>query len=217
LHERSPCQHLYDFFIFAVKHSHKTSRRLSCWAGVTMNLLDALQYLLFVIILTASVKPLGGYMQRVFTHQRTALDRLCVPVERLIYRIAGVDASAEMNAAQYAAAFIVFGSTCTLFLYAVLRLQRFLPWYFPAYQTTPLTPDLAFNTAVSFSTTTTWQAYFGEIIFGGLGTGFFGMVMTAAVAVFLSGLMIGRTPEYLGRRSARAKTRWWLSMRSPAR
>jgi potassium-transporting ATPase potassium-binding subunit len=127
-----------------------------------MNLHDAFQYLLFVIIVTACVKPLGGYMQRVFTHQRTALDRLCVPVERWIYRVAGVDASAEMNAAQYASAFIVFGLICTLFLYIILRLQRFLPWYFPAYQATSLTPDLAFNTAVSFSTTTTWQAYAGE-------------------------------------------------------
>jgi potassium-transporting ATPase potassium-binding subunit len=127
-----------------------------------MNLHDTLQYLLFVIVLTACVKPLGGYMQRVFTHQRTALDRLCLPLERWIYRLAGVDPSAEMNAAQYLTAFIVFGLVCTLLLYFVLRLQRFLPWYFPAYQTTPLTPDLAFNTAVSFSTTTTWQAYAGE-------------------------------------------------------
>jgi K+-transporting ATPase ATPase A chain len=67
-----------------------------------------------------------------------------------------------MTAAQYAICFVVFGLTCTLFLYAILRFQRFLPWYFPKYATTPLSPDLSFNKAVSFSTTTTWQAYAGE-------------------------------------------------------
>jgi K+-transporting ATPase ATPase A chain len=67
-----------------------------------------------------------------------------------------------MNAAQYIVAFLVSGLIGTVFLYAILRFQHFLPWFFPQYQTTPLTPDLSFNTAISFSTTTTWQAYAGE-------------------------------------------------------
>jgi K+-transporting ATPase ATPase A chain len=67
-----------------------------------------------------------------------------------------------MDAARYTIAFIVFGLICTLVLYAILRFQHFLPWLFPQYQTTPLSPDLSFNTAISFSTTTTWQAYAGE-------------------------------------------------------
>jgi len=58
--------------------------------------------------------------------------------------------------------FIVFTLIGTLLLYAILRFQYILPWFFPQYQTTPLTPDLSFNTAISFSTTTTWQAYAGE-------------------------------------------------------
>jgi potassium-transporting ATPase potassium-binding subunit len=120
------------------------------------------QYLLFLIIVTVSVKPLGGYLQRVFTSQRISLDRLCGPLERMIYRMAAVDPSAEMDARQYATAFVVFGFVCTVLLYLILRLQQFLPWYFPSYHTTPLTPDLALNTAISFSTTTTWQAYAGE-------------------------------------------------------
>jgi K+-transporting ATPase ATPase A chain len=61
-----------------------------------------------------------------------------------------------------ATCFFVFGFTGTLLLYGILRLQQFLPWYFPQYHTTPLSPDLALNTAISFSTTTTWQAYAGE-------------------------------------------------------
>jgi len=90
------------------------------------------------------------------------LDRLCVPVERWIHRLAGINPSVEMDAGQYLVSFIVFTLIGTLLLYAILRFQYILPWFFPQYQTTPLTPDLSFNTAISFSTTTTWQAYAGE-------------------------------------------------------
>jgi K+-transporting ATPase ATPase A chain len=64
-----------------------------------------------------------------------------------------------MGAGQYATCFVIFGLVCTLFLYAILRLQRFFPWFFPQYLATPLSPDLSLNTAISFSTTSTWQAY----------------------------------------------------------
>ncbi|WP_263354617.1 potassium-transporting ATPase subunit KdpA [Acidicapsa acidisoli] len=127
-----------------------------------MNFFSVVQYLLFVVIVTACVKPLGGYMYRVFSRERTFPDRLCIPIERWIYQLTGVDPSIEMDARQYAICFVVFSLICTLFLYAILRYQRFLPWFFPDYQTTPLSPDLSFNTAISFSTTTTWQAYAGE-------------------------------------------------------
>ena len=127
-----------------------------------MDFHSVIQYLLFVAIVTALVKPLGGYMERVFSRERTALDRLFLPVERLIYRITAVDPNVEMAGKEYATCFVLFGLAGTLLLYAILRLQQFLPWYFPQYQTTPLTPDLALNTAISFSTTTTWQAYAGE-------------------------------------------------------
>ena len=127
-----------------------------------MTVFSAVQYLLFIVIVTVCVRPLGGYMHRVFTRQRTALDRLCIPVERWIYRLSGVDASIEMDSGQYLSSFIVFSLVCTLLLYTILRFQRFLPWFFPEYHTTPISPDLSFNTAISFSTTTTWQAYAGE-------------------------------------------------------
>jgi K+-transporting ATPase ATPase A chain len=130
--------------------------------GISMNVYSAVQYLLFVVIVTVCVKPLGGYMHRVFAQRKTAMDRLCVPVERWIYRLAGIDPTIEMDAGQYLISFVVFSLICTLLLYAILRFQRFLPWFFSQYQTTPLTPDLSFNTAISFSTTTTWQAYAGE-------------------------------------------------------
>jgi potassium-transporting ATPase potassium-binding subunit len=127
-----------------------------------MDFYSAIQYVLFVVIVTVLVKPLGGYMERVFSKQRTVLDRVCFPVERLIYRITAVDPNLEMTGREYATCFVLFGLTGTLLLYAILRMQHFLPWFFPQYQTTPLSPDLALNTAISFSTTTTWQAYAGE-------------------------------------------------------
>ena len=127
-----------------------------------MDLYSVLQYVLFVAIVTILVKPLGGYMERVFSRKRTFLDRLCLPVERLIYRLTTVKPDVEMTFKQYATCFVLFSLAGTLLLYAILRMQHFLPWYFPRYHTTPLSPDLALNTAISFSTTTTWQAYAGE-------------------------------------------------------
>jgi len=127
-----------------------------------VDLYSAIQYVLFVIIVTVLVGPLGGYIERVFSGKGTGLDRLCLPVERLIYRITAVDPNVEMTGKEYATCFVVFGLAGTLLLYGILRMQPFLPWFFPRYHTTPLTPDLALNTAISFSTTSTWQAYAGE-------------------------------------------------------
>jgi len=123
---------------------------------------SAAQYLLFLVIVTVLVRPLGGYLERVFDRKPTVLDRVCLPVERIIYRITAVDPKAEMTAKEYATCFILFSLVGTFLLYVILRMQRFLPWFFPQYHTTPVSPDLALNTAISFSTTTTWQAYAGE-------------------------------------------------------
>jgi len=123
---------------------------------------SAIQYVLFVAVVTALVRPLGGYMERVFSGKQTVLNRFCLPVERLIYRVTGVDPSVEMAGKEYATCFVLFSFAGTVLLYAILRMQQFLPWFFPQYHTTQLSPDLALNTAISFSTTTTWQAYAGE-------------------------------------------------------
>lgn len=121
-----------------------------------MNLHSLVEYLLFLVIVTALVKPLGRYMEKVFSAKRTALDRLCLPLEKLIYRVAGIDPTREMAFAEYASCFVFLGLACTILLYLILRLQHFLPWFYPAYHTTALSPDLAMNIAISFSTTTTW-------------------------------------------------------------
>jgi K+-transporting ATPase ATPase A chain len=127
-----------------------------------MNIYSAFQYMAFIAILTALVKPLGGYLERVFSGSPTRLNCICRPVERLIYRVTTVDPAREMKAKEYAVCFLLFSAAGTFLLYMILRLQRLLPWFFPQYHTTAMTPDLAMNTAISFSTTTTWQAYGGE-------------------------------------------------------
>src|SRR5262245_52453819 len=132
-----------------------------------MSLASMVQYALFLVVVVLLVRPVGIYLLRVFTGQKTILDHVVRPVERVIYRLAGIDAEQQMNGKQYAMAFLLFSLVGTLLLYAILRLQSTLPGA-PnrAYLTTPMTPDLAFNTAVSFSTTTTWQAYAGETTMG---------------------------------------------------
>ena len=73
-----------------------------------MDFYSAIQYVLFVVIVTILVRPLGGYMERVFSRQRTVLDHLCLPVERLIYRITSVDPNFEMTGREYATCFVLF-------------------------------------------------------------------------------------------------------------
>lgn len=127
-----------------------------------MGLFSPVQYALFLLIVAVLVKPVGGYLSRVFGGEKTFLDPVLRPVERFIYKLARVDPEQEMDWKRYAIAFVCSGLAGTLLLYGILRLQYLLPWFFPEYHTTPMTPDLAMNTGISFSTTTTWQAYGGE-------------------------------------------------------
>ncbi len=117
-----------------------------------------LEYFAFLALVVILVVPLGGYMARVFNGQTTWLR----PLERLIYRVGGIDPEEEQDWRAYAFSFIIFSLIGTLVLYAILRLQQYLPFYDAKNITTPMTPDLAANTAVSFATTSTWQAYGGE-------------------------------------------------------
>ena len=124
--------------------------------------MSLLQDALFLAIVLALVRPLGTYLARVFGGETTWLDPVLRPMERAIYRVARIDPSADMAWAEYAASFVVFGLAGTVMLYALLRVQMWLPWFDAAHLTTPMTPDLAANTAISFATTSTWQAYGGE-------------------------------------------------------
>lgn len=125
-----------------------------------MNTNHWIQVITYLFVLVALVKPLGWYMARVYEGRPCGLDRVLGPVERLLYRLAGVDPKAEMSWKTYACATMAFNILGLIVVYAVLRLQGVLPLNpqdLPA-----ATPDLAFNTAVSFATNTNWQSYGGE-------------------------------------------------------
>jgi potassium-transporting ATPase potassium-binding subunit len=119
-----------------------------------------LQILLFLGLVLLVVKPLGLYMARVFEGEWTFLDPVLRPVERGIYRLAGVRATREQHWTSYTLAMLLFNFVGLVVLYGLQRLQHVLPLnpqHFPG-----VPPDLAFNTAVSFTTNTNWQAYSGE-------------------------------------------------------
>jgi potassium-transporting ATPase potassium-binding subunit len=127
-----------------------------------MNTANALQAGVFVLVVALLVKPVGAYLERVFERRQTLLDPLLLPMERLIYRLVGIDPECEMDWKRYSLVFCTLGIVNIVVLYFALRWQAWSPWFFPKVMTTPMTPDLAANTAVSFATTTTWQAYAGE-------------------------------------------------------
>ena len=125
-----------------------------------MNANGWLQILLYCVLLLATVRPLGGYLYRLFAGERVCLSPLLAPLERGCYRLAGIDASQEQNWRQYGLAMLLFNLLGFVLLYALLRTQAWLP--LNPQQLPNLPADLAFNTAVSFVTNTNWQAYGGE-------------------------------------------------------
>lgn len=125
-----------------------------------MTLIGWTQIILYVAVILALTRPLGGFLTRVVTGERTALSPLLVPIERLLYRAAGVDPRIEQHWLSYAIAMLVFNAAGVVILYALLRLQANLPLNPQGFAGVP--PDLALNTATSFVTNTNWQNYGGE-------------------------------------------------------
>ncbi|MGR7994857.1 potassium-transporting ATPase subunit KdpA [Xanthobacter sp. ZOL 2024] len=119
-----------------------------------------LQILLFCAIIVALVRPLGGYMTRVFSGERTVLAPVLGPLERGLYRLAGTAPGEEQHWTAYAVGLLVFNLAGVVALFALQRLQGMAPFNPMAMADVP--PDLAFNTAVSFVTNTNWQNYGGE-------------------------------------------------------
>ena len=124
-----------------------------------MNANNLLQTVLFIVVLLAAAVPVARYLSAVMDGSSRVV-RVFGPLERALYRIAGVDAGTEMNWKQYTVATIAFNALGVLFLYALLRLQGFLPGN--PQQFGAMTPDGAFNTAVSFVANTNWQDYTPE-------------------------------------------------------
>ena len=126
-----------------------------------MNYHQWLELALYLGALVLVTKPLGLYLGRVFdANGRTWLDPVMRPLEKLTYRVLGVDSTKEQCWKQYAFAMLLFSLVSLLFTYAILRLQNFLP--LNPQGLGALSPHLAFNTAVSFTTNTNWQSYGGE-------------------------------------------------------
>jgi len=125
-----------------------------------MTLVGWIQILVFCLLVVALVKPLGGYMTRVFSGERTFLSPIFRPVEASVYWLSGVDAKREQHWLTYTIAMLLFNAIGFISLYGLMRLQAGLPFN-PAEQVA-VPPDLALNTAVSFVTNTNWQNYGGE-------------------------------------------------------
>ena len=119
-----------------------------------------LQFALFSVVLLLTVRPVGIYLARVLEGQRTWLDPVLRPVERIIYKICGVDAQHEMNWRQYAVAMLGFSAVSMVLTYLIERAQAFLPWN--PQHLAGVGADLAWNTAASFTTNTNWQFYTPE-------------------------------------------------------
>jgi K+-transporting ATPase ATPase A chain len=119
-----------------------------------------LQIALFVAIVGLLIRPLGGYLARVYAGERTLLRPLIGPIEAALYRLAGVEPEVEQGWYGYTVSLLVFHAFGIIALYSLLRLQSVLP--FNPQQLSAVAPDLALNTSVSFVTNTSWQSYSGE-------------------------------------------------------
>jgi K+-transporting ATPase ATPase A chain len=126
-----------------------------------MNIISWLQLILYMVVLIALAKPLGLFMARVYQGEHTFLDPVLRPLERLIYRLCGVRPDEEMNWKIYAIAVMLFNGLGLLVVYALQRIQGFLPLNPQGFGA--VTPDSSWNTAVSFATNTNWQGYGGEV------------------------------------------------------
>ena len=174
-----------------------------------MTLNGFLQLGIYFLVLLAVTKPLGVYMTKVFSGERTFLGRVFGPVERLIYRICRIDEHEEQHWTAYAAAMLMFSLAGLLVLYGLQRLQYYLP--LNPQKFSGVAADLAFNTASSFTTNTNWQAYSGESTMSYLvqmaGLAFHNFV-SAATGISLAIVFI----RGIARREAKTLGNFWVDL-----
>ncbi|HEX3579594.1 MAG TPA: potassium-transporting ATPase subunit KdpA [Thermoanaerobaculia bacterium] len=174
-----------------------------------MTSIELLKIAIYFLLILAGTKPLGLYMKRVFCGERTFLDRLLRPVERIVYRTSGVDPKKEHDWKQYTIAMLVFSGVGLLLTYAIQRVQHLLP--LNPDRMPPVAPDLAWNTAVSFTTNTNWQAYSGESTMSHftqmVGLTFHNFVSAAAGIALAIALIRG-----IARNSARTIGNFWVDL-----
>ncbi|MFB3916354.1 MAG: potassium-transporting ATPase subunit KdpA [Terriglobales bacterium] len=166
-----------------------------------------LQIAFFFLLVLAVTKPLGVFMTRVFNREKTFLDPVLRPIERLIYRLTRVDENHEMRWTEYAVSMLLFSGVSMLLLYFLERAQHFLP--LNPQKVPKVAADLAFNTAASFTTNTNWQNYGGETTMSYL-TQMAGLAyhnfMSAAVGIALAIAFI----RGIARREAQTIGNFWV-------
>ncbi len=174
-----------------------------------MTALEFAKIAVYFLLILAVTKPLGLFMRRVFSGEKTVLDPVLRPIERLVYRIGGVDDKKEHDWMQYTIAMLVFSGVGLILTYAIERLQHLLPLNPDKMPAVP--PDLAWNTAVSFTTNTNWQAYTGEATMSHLtqmvGLTFHNFV-SAAVGIALAIAFI----RGIARASAKTIGNFWVDL-----
>jgi K+-transporting ATPase ATPase A chain len=168
-----------------------------------------LQYLFYIAVLIALAKPLGSYMARVYEGEPVCLRRLLGPLERLGYRLAGIEENAEMSWQRYAASMLAFNFAGVLVVYALQRLQGVLPLNPQAFAGT--TPDLALDTAVSFATNTNWQSYGGETTLSYL-TQMLGLTVQNFVSAAAGMAVLVAVIRGFTRRSASGIGNFWVDL-----
>ncbi len=169
-----------------------------------------LQLAAYIAALLAITKPMGLYLMRVLDAERkTWLDPVLKPLERVTYRVLGVKPDREQDWKQYTLAMLLFSLVSCLFTYAILRLQRYLPLNPQHFG--PMSPDLAFNTAVSFTTNTNWQNYGGESTLSYFSQ-MVGLTLhnfvSAAVGIALAAALV----RGIARHSARTLGNFWVDL-----
>src|SRR5262247_3737922 len=168
-----------------------------------------LQLGFYIVVLIALAKPLGSYMARIYAGEPAFLNRIGGPFERLLYRVCGIDARREMRWTEYAVATMAFNILGLLAVYALQRLQLYLPLNPQAFGA--VTPDSSFNTAVSFATNTNWQGYGGETTMSYL-TQMLGLTVQNFVSAAAGMATLVALIRGLARRSAQTIGNFWVDV-----
>jgi potassium-transporting ATPase potassium-binding subunit len=174
-----------------------------------MTLSGIAQISAYLVLLIVLARPLGVWMSRVFNGERTFLDPVLKPLERLIYRLAGIQPEQEMGWKMYAASLLLLNFFGLVVLYSILRLQHLLPFNPQGFA--PVPADLAFNTAASFTSNTNWQSYGGETTMS-----YLSQMAGLTVQNFLSAatgiaVLVALT-RGLARQSARTLGNFWVDL-----
>ena len=174
-----------------------------------MNIYSWLQLTFYMVVLIALTKPIGLYMTRVYQGERTFLEPVLRPVEKLIYHLSGVRPDKEMNWKVYAFAMLLFNGLGLLVVYALQRLQGFMPLNPQGFGA--VSPDSSWNTAVSFATNTNWQGYGGETTMSYL-TQMLGMTVQNFVSAATGMAILIAMIRGLARHTAKTIGNFWVDL-----